>query len=199
MRELFNLRRTFIKSAENVAVPIPNGPNPIYSVGAGLTNTRSDEVLVPKSKPKPKASSAPALVQDAENGGLYSLGAGITNTTTPPKRKNKPSLSGRAPNLFTALTKRRTRTSGAAPLSALTFTPLNEKDLVNDADVMHTNTARSRSNEWYHPVPALRAPSRGMLGADLYTAPALRVQPSPVAEEGMFADFDDEVYNEERY
>ncbi|KAG9094290.1 hypothetical protein FRC06_010939 [Ceratobasidium sp. 370] len=150
------------------------------------------------AKTKPKASSAPALVPDT-GPGLYSLGAGITNTTTPPRRKSKPSFSGRAPNLFAALTRRRTRTAGAAPLSALTFTPLSEKDLVDEAGVVHAHTARSRSNEWYHPVPALRvAPDRTKLGADL-CPPALRVQPSPVAEEGIFADFGDEVYDEERY
>ncbi|QRV87491.1 PHD finger protein rhinoceros [Ceratobasidium sp. AG-Ba] len=195
MRELFNLRRTFIKSAENIAAPPPpQGPNPVYSVGAGLTNTRSDEVLVPRVKPKPKAGSTPAVVQDVENNPeLYSLGAGITNTTAPPKRQKKPSFSGR----LAVLTKRRTRPAGSTPLSALTFTPLNEKDLVNSPEV--SQTARSRSNEWYHPVPALRTPSRGMLGADLYTPPALRVQPSPVAEEGIFVDFSDEVYSEERY
>ncbi|KAG8692290.1 hypothetical protein FRC08_009870 [Ceratobasidium sp. 394] len=61
---------------------------------------------------------------------------------------------------------------------------------------MRTQTARSRSNEWYHPVPALRA-DRAKLGADLCT-PTLRVQPSPVAEEGIFSEFDG-VYDEERY
>ncbi|KAG8745766.1 hypothetical protein FRC10_007027 [Ceratobasidium sp. 414] len=198
VRELFTLRKTFVKSAENVAVAtaITMGPTPIFTVGAGLTNTRSDETLVAKTKPK--ASSAPALVPDT-GAGLYSLGAGITNTTTPPRRKTKPSFSGRAPNLFAALTRRRTRTAGPAPLSALTFTPLSEKDLVDQADMMRAQTARSRSNEWYHPVPALRVASdRAKLGADL-CAPTLRVQPSPVAEEGVFADFGDEVYDEERY
>ncbi|KAG8704514.1 hypothetical protein FRC09_003483 [Ceratobasidium sp. 395] len=200
MRELFSLRRTFIKSAENVAVAnaIANGPNPIYSVGAGLTNTRSDEMLVARAKPKTKASSAPVLMEEPDNG-LYSLGAGITNTTLPTRRKNKPSLSGRAPNLLAALTKRRTRTAGAAPLSALTFTPLSEKDIV-ETDMIHTQAARSRSNEWYHPVPALRGgvPDRSKLGADLCT-PAVRVRPSPVVEESMFGDFGDDVYDEERY
>lgn len=207
MRELFT-RRTFTKSAENVAVTSAhaNAPTPVYSVGAGLSNTRSEEGLAPHVRPKAKASSAPALA-DPE-AGLYSLGAGITNTTTPP-RKPKVSTTGRSPGSggktgggllgsLAAFTKRRTR-SGAAPLSALTFTPLNEKDSPTSED-RYSQAARSRSNEWYHPVPAIRGPpNRGMLGAELYTHPALRLQPSPVAEEGMFADFGDEVYDEERY
>lgn len=207
MRELF-MRRTFIKSAENVAVTSAhaNVPTPVYSVGAGLSNTRSDDGLAPHVRPKAKASSTPALA-DPE-GGLYSLGAGITNTNASP-RKQKISTTSRTQGAggkngggflgtLAALTKRRTR-SGAAPLSALTFTPLNEKG-PPAGEERYSQAARSRSNEWYHPVPAIRGPpNRGMLGAELYTHPALRLQPSPVAEEGMFADFGDEVYDEERY
>lgn len=198
MREFLMLRRTFTKSAENVAAVqaaalAAEAPNPIYAVGAGLTNTRSEEVLAARAKAK--ATSTPTLA-NGEDDGLYSLGAGITNTNTV-KRKHKTSLRASAAGMVAALTKRRTR-SGQAPLSALTFTPLSEKEQENQA--ARSQTARSRSNEWYHPVPAVRnAPNRGMLGAELYTTPALRVQPSPVAEEGKFADFGDEVYDEERY
>ena len=188
VREFLMLRRTYTKSAENVAAvqaAQAEAPTPVYAVGAGLTNTRSEGELV---RAKSKGSPTP---NDDE---LYSLGAGITNTTIP-KRKHKTSLRG-AVGALAAMTKRRPR-SGQAPLSALTFTPLPEKE---QAEPARSQTARSRSNEWYHPVPAVRgAPNRGMLGAELYSPPTFRVQPSPVAEEGRFADFGDEVYDEERY
>ncbi|KAB5595311.1 RhoGEF domain containing protein [Ceratobasidium theobromae] len=192
MRELLSLRRMYSKSVENMALAaIPHAPNPIYAVGAGLTNTRSHDGLA-RANGLAAATTTSTSTREPE---LYSLGAGITNTSTIGRKRIKSlrSSSGSILGSIAAFTKRRSKT-GQAPLSALTFTPLSQKNQVDE----RAQTARSRSNEWYHPVPACRAPTRGMLGPDLYTQ-RTRVHPSPVAEEGRFATFGDEVYDENRY
>ncbi|QRW01664.1 PHD finger protein rhinoceros [Ceratobasidium sp. AG-Ba] len=181
MRELFNFRRTFIKSAENIAAPSPpQGPNPVYSVGAGLTNTRSDEVLVPRVKPKPKTGSTPAVVQDVENKPeLYSLGAGITNTTTPPKRQKKPVLG--ACTEFargidqTTDSSARIHTTLSAHVYAFERKGFGQRSRgLPDGSLAFERVVPSRSRASY-------------------------IQQGPVAEEGIFVDFNDEVYSEERY
>lgn len=176
----FLLRRAFAKSAENMALPAPvnDTPNPVYAVGAGLTNAKSEEGL-PRAK---KSGSVPVPGQDAP--GLYALGAGITNTdAAPPKRKPRISLrsSSAGAAFFAQLTgKRKSSKNNSTPMSSLTFTPMTEKD---KADYQAAMRARG-------------PPNRNMLGAELYTSPSMGVHPSPVAEESRLLEEegDDAVY-----
>ncbi|CAE6431748.1 unnamed protein product [Rhizoctonia solani] len=197
----FLLRRAFAKSAENMALPVPahDPPNPVYTVGAGLTNTKSEEGLpraaaAAAAKPT-KAGSLPVPSQDP---GLYALGAGITNTDPPPpKRKPRISLrSGSAGSAFFArLTGKRESKNGSTPLSSLTFTPMSEKDRAESLAAARARESRSRSNEYYRRISPNQGgpPNRNMLGAELYSSPSsMRLQPSPVAEESRFSEEADE-------
>ncbi|KAG8691084.1 hypothetical protein FRC11_006907, partial [Ceratobasidium sp. 423] len=193
----FFLRRAFAKSAENMALspPTHDPPNPIYAVGAGLTNTKSDEGL---PRARAKAGSVPAPGQ--EQPGLYALGAGITNTDAPlPKRKPRISLrSSSTSSIFAQLTGKRKASKTSTPMSGLTFTPLSEKDKAEYQAAMRARESRSRSNEYYRRINPNQGgpPNRNMLGAELYTSPAsMGLHPSPVAEESRFLEEgDDGVY-----
>ncbi|KAF8709183.1 RhoGEF domain, partial [Rhizoctonia solani] len=204
MRDFLLLRRAFAKSAENMALSAPSHdpPNPIYTVGAGLTNTKSEEGL---PRTKSKSGSVPVPGQDSE---LYSLGAGITNAGAPPQPKRKPRISLRSSSagsaFFAQLTgKRKSSKNNAAPLSTLTFTPMSEKDKAEYQANQRARESRSRSNEYYRRITPNQGqqqagpPNRNMLGAELYSSPSsMRLQPSPVAEESakFIEEGDEGVY-----
>ncbi|KAH7343495.1 hypothetical protein B0J17DRAFT_642587, partial [Rhizoctonia solani] len=191
----FLLRRAFAKSAENMALPAPanDPPNPVYKVGEGLTNTKSEEGL-PRTK---KAGSVPVPGQE-----LYEVGKGITNTEAPPP-KRKPRISLRSSSagsaFFAQLTgKRKSSKNSSTPMSSLTFTPMTAKDKAEYEASMRARESRSRSNEYYRRISPNQGgpPNRNMLGAELYGSPSsMRLQPSPVAEESRFLEEgDDGVY-----
>ncbi|CCO28152.1 hypothetical protein BN14_02144 [Rhizoctonia solani AG-1 IB] len=204
MRDFLFLRRAFAKSAENMALSAPthDPPNPVYTVGAGLTNTKSEEGL---PRTKSKSGSVPVPGQDSSE--LYSLGAGITNTgAVPPKRKPRISLrsSSAGSSFFAQLTgKRKSSKNNPAPMSTLTFTPMSEKDKAEYQANQRARESRSRSNEYYRRITPNQGqqqpgpPNRNMLGAELYSSPSsMRLQPSPVAEESakFLEEGDEGVY-----
>ncbi|CAE6446439.1 unnamed protein product [Rhizoctonia solani] len=197
----FLLRRAFAKSAENMALPAPanDPPNPVYKVGEGLTNTKSEEGL-PRTTTTAKAKSGSVPVPGQE---LYEVGKGITNTETPPP-KRKPRISLRSSSagsaFFAQLTGKRksSKNNNSTPMSSLTFTPMTAKDKAEYEAAMRARESRSRSNEYYRRISPNQGgpPNRNMLGAELYSSPSsMRLQPSPVAEESRFLEEgDDGVY-----
>ncbi|CAE6338976.1 unnamed protein product, partial [Rhizoctonia solani] len=171
----FLLRRAFAKSAENMALPAPvhDPPNPVYTVGAGLTNTKSEEGL-PRANPN-KSGSVPVpqpSSSSAQAPELYALGAGITNTDPPPKRKPRISLrsSSAGSAFFARLTgSKRGSKDSSTPMSSLTFTPMSEKDRTESQAAARARESRSRSNEYYRRMSPNQGgpPNRNMLGAEL--------------------------------